>query len=186
MLMEGGQRRGWWDVRWQWVAEKRCSDWKCASTDGREPEWWKKRGVVWVLSLLLWQSDGWVCVVVVVVTEWWVSVSVSSAANVATRRWVEWQCRTTTTELFSISSHDTKLSPLAASVSVNSCVHIFVSCLISLLTDKCWHECLKAFAQYRAGKIPTEPVFEHFSTDVIAHLYYYLKVIVWKFGYLYI
>jgi len=125
-------------------------------------------------------------VVVVVVTEWWVSVSVSSAANVATRRWVEWQCRTTTTELFSISSHDTKLSPLAASVSVNSCVHIFVSCLISLLTDKCWHECLKAFAQYRAGKIPTEPVFEHFSTDVIAHLYYYLKVIVWKFGYLYI
>ena len=32
--MEDGQRRGWLDVRWQWVAEERCSDWKCASTDG--------------------------------------------------------------------------------------------------------------------------------------------------------
>ena len=25
------------------VAEERCSDWKCASTDGCEPEWWNKQ-----------------------------------------------------------------------------------------------------------------------------------------------
>ena len=28
-LTEDGQRRGWPDVRWQWVPEEWCSDWKC-------------------------------------------------------------------------------------------------------------------------------------------------------------
>ena len=43
MLMEDGQRRGWLDVRWQWVAERGCRDWKCVSTDGCEPEWLNKQ-----------------------------------------------------------------------------------------------------------------------------------------------
>ena len=47
MLTEDGQRRGWLDVSWQWVAEGGCRDWKCASTDGCEPEWWNRRLMWW-------------------------------------------------------------------------------------------------------------------------------------------
>ena len=33
--------------RWQWVPAEWCSDWKWASTDGCEPEWWNKQLIWW-------------------------------------------------------------------------------------------------------------------------------------------